>query len=149
MKTHCTIGARILAEDSKAMKAFLTWRGSGGTGIRGGAPNPILQMASSIALSHHERWDGRGYPSGARGEEIPLEARIVALADVYDALLSNRPYKRALSESETLDIIRRERGRHLDPRICDVFEDLIHEFRTIRSEFSDDVCRTVEAGCAT
>lgn len=80
------------------------------------------------------------YPSRLRGLAIPLESRIVALADLYDALLSARPYKAPRSESEAIRIVRNERGRHLDPGVCAAFEDRMHEFQAIRHEFSDVSC---------
>ncbi len=80
-----------------------------------------LEMAEQIALSHHERWDGSGYPAGLRGEEIPLSARIVALADVYDALTTKRTYKDALPHEEARRIILSERARHFDPAVVDAF----------------------------
>jgi putative two-component system response regulator len=92
-----------------------------GADILGGSDLPLLRMAHDIALAHHERWDGRGYPNGLQGEEIPEAARIVAVADVFDALLHERPYKSALSEAEALRIMTEERGKHFDPRIFDAF----------------------------
>ncbi len=99
MKTHTSIGADILA----------------------GSSFTVLKLAGVIACSHHEKWDGTGYPHGLRGEEIPLEARIVALADFYDALTHERPYKRAWSPEETLEEVMRQRGAHFDPRVVDAF----------------------------
>lgn len=147
MKGHCAIGARILREESRSMRTFFTWHRGGNPGRPPGSLNPMLEMASSIAMSHHERWDGSGYPCGRRGEDIPLESRIVTFADVYDALLSERVYKTAMSEEEALDAIRRERGRILDPGVCDAFEDVTKEFRTIRSDFADDPVRCAELEC--
>lgn len=91
-------------------------------------PSDRLQMAAAIALNHHERWDGSGYPNGRRGEEIPVEARIVALADIYDALRSARPYKPGLSHDEAVKIIlvgddRLDPGGHLDPALLRLFAD--------------------------
>jgi HD-GYP domain-containing protein (c-di-GMP phosphodiesterase class II) len=77
----------------------------------------LLRMARNIAASHHERWDGKGYPAGLSGEAIPLEARIVSVADVYDALTSKRVYKPALSHKEALDIISKGRETQFDPQI--------------------------------
>lgn len=99
MKTHTTIGASILE----------------------GSLFPVLQLARTIALSHHEKWDGTGYPSGLSGEEIPLAGRIVAIADFYDALTHERPYKRAWSVEEALTEIQKQRGIHFDPQIVDAF----------------------------
>jgi len=105
MKNHTTIGANIL----------------------GGSSFNVLRSAGVIALSHHEKWDGTGYPEGLAGEAIPIEARIVALADFYDALTHERPYKRAWTPEETLDEIVRQRGAHFDPRIVDAFVALFRE----------------------
>lgn len=95
-------------------------------------------MASTIAMSHHEKWDGKGYPIGLAGDKIPLESRIVALSDVYDALCSVRPYKPAYSEGDALEIIKKDVGRHFDPQIYDAFEKSIGELRSIRTEYSDE-----------
>jgi putative two-component system response regulator len=90
-----------------------------GAELLSGANSDVLRMAREIAASHHERWDGQGYPRGLRGEEIPLAARIVAIADVLDALLHARPYKAAWSIAEALSEIKRERGWQFDPRVVD------------------------------
>jgi CHASE2 domain-containing sensor protein len=99
MKTHTTIGAVILA----------------------GSRSPLVRMAETIALTHHERWDGSGYPAGLRGREIPLVGRIAAVCDVFDALLSKRPYKDAWSLSQALKEIRAQSGRHFEPQVVEVF----------------------------
>jgi CHASE2 domain-containing sensor protein len=99
MQTHTTIGAELLA----------------------GSSSPLLQTAEAIARTHHERWDGTGYPDGLEGEEIPLAGRIAAICDVFDALLTERPYKRAWTLEETLDYIDAERGRHFDPELAAIF----------------------------
>jgi HD-GYP domain-containing protein (c-di-GMP phosphodiesterase class II)/CHASE2 domain-containing sensor protein len=94
---------------------------TGARAVLGGSRSPILRLAETIALTHHEKWDGSGYPAGLRGEEIPLAGRICAIADVYDALTSERPYKRAWSPEEALSEIRDQAGRHFDPSLVDVF----------------------------
>jgi CHASE2 domain-containing sensor protein len=99
MRRHTTIGAEIVS----------------------GSTSPVMQMAEQIALSHHERWDGTGYPEGLAGEAIPLPGRICAVCDVFDALLSERPYKEPWPYEEALDELRRERGRHFDPAVVDAF----------------------------
>jgi putative two-component system response regulator len=104
IKTHATIGAEILS----------------------GSRSPLLVMAEEIALTHHERWDGQGYPGGIRGEQIALPGRIVAVADVFDALTHERPYKRAWPVPEALAEILREAGRHFDPQVVQVFSSLDH-----------------------
>ncbi|MEI6592498.1 MAG: HD domain-containing phosphohydrolase, partial [Holophagaceae bacterium] len=93
--------------------------------------------AATIALSHHEHWDGSGYPDGLKGEEIPLEARIVALVDVYDALTTHRPYRPALGEKEALTLIRNGVGTHFDPRVHQAFEVALVEIRRIQNQLQD------------
>ncbi|WP_068830722.1 HD domain-containing phosphohydrolase [Pseudomonas sp. BMS12] len=92
-----------------------------GADIIGEHPSGLLQMARTVALSHHEKWDGSGYPNGLAGEEIPLVGRIVAIADVFDALTSVRPYKPAWPVAEAVDLLRRESGRHFDPELVELF----------------------------
>ena len=103
IKAHTIIGGRILT----------------------GSSFPLLQTAEQIALYHHERWDGTGYPHGLKGEKIPLVGRIVALADVFDALTNERPYKRAWSLEEAATEIMRQRGRQFDPAVVDAFINLV------------------------
>ena len=86
--------------------------------------NVFLSHSSLFAISHHERWDGSGYPHGLKGEDIPLQGRIMAIVDVYDALMSKRVYKDAFSAEESFKIILQERGKHFDPAIVDVFADI-------------------------
>lgn len=101
----------------------------------------LINMAIQVTLSHHERYDGTGYPYGMQGEQIPLSARIVALADMYDALTSRRVYKEAMSHEEACKIIRASRGTHFDPRIADAFERNQVMFSKVRDEMhaSDQV----------
>jgi putative two-component system response regulator len=99
METHTTIGASILA----------------------GSSAPLLRLAEEIALTHHERWDGTGYPNGLAGEDIPLPGRIVAVCDVFDALLSRRPYKEPWPLAEAVKEIRDQRGKQFDPALVDAF----------------------------
>lgn len=115
MKTHTLHGANTLAA---AINEF---------------PNAaFLQMAYDIALCHHERYNGRGYPRGLVGDDIPLSARIVALADVYDALSSERVYKTAMSHAEAKELIVLESGKHFDPDVVDAFVHLEKEFSAVR-----------------
>jgi Response regulator containing a CheY-like receiver domain and an HD-GYP domain len=90
-------------------------------------PIAFLAPALDIPWCHHEKWDGTGYPRGLRGEEIPLPARIFAVVDVYDALTSDRPYRAAWSQERALAYIREQAGRHFDPRVVEVFEQVITE----------------------
>jgi putative two-component system response regulator len=107
-----------------------------GADLLGGHDSELLQLASAIALTHHERWDGSGYPQGLRGEEIPVEGRITALCDVFDALTNDRPYKRAWPDQEAVDEIKSQRGQHFDPRITDLFMENLPKILLVRKEFS-------------
>jgi putative two-component system response regulator len=97
-----------------------------GAEILGDSQSPVLRAAEEIALTHHERWDGTGYPDGRAGEEIPIIGRITAIADVFDALTHERPYKHATPLDDAVAEIKREAGRHFDPRVVDAFARLDH-----------------------
>ncbi|MEW5814334.1 MAG: HD domain-containing phosphohydrolase [Spirochaetota bacterium] len=92
----------------------------------------FLAMGREIAFAHHERWDGTGYPRHLKGPEIPLSARIVSLCDTYDALVNNRPYKKAYSHDEAVAIITKERNKAFDPEIVDLFIKIHPQFDSIR-----------------
>lgn len=98
----------------------------------------FLRIGREVAYHHHERWDGTGYPAGLKGEDIPLSARIVALADIYDALTSERPYKKAIPHEKAVEIIRQERGGHFDPVIVDTFLSLEAKFDAVRQKMQTD-----------
>ena len=105
--------------------------------------SPRLSMAADIALNHHEKWDGSGYPSGKREDEIPLSARIVQMADIYDALRSERPYKPALDHARARDIIllgdeRIDSAGHFDPTLIEAFADTHQKFDEIFQTFIDN-----------
>jgi putative two-component system response regulator len=97
----------------------------------------FFRMAYELVYSHHERWDGRGYPQGLTGEGIPLAARLMAVADVYDALVSKRVYKEAFSHEEAVRIIQAESSRHFDPAVVEAFLRAESDFRQIRAESHD------------
>ncbi len=101
--------------------------------ILNGSDSDLLRLAASVALTHHERWDGSGYPSGLEGEEIPLEGRIVAVADAFDAMLSDRCYRPALATAEAIDTIASESGTHFDSRIVDILLSHRDEALALRS----------------
>lgn len=109
-----------------------------GGNILQGADDGFLKMAERIALSHHERWDGTGYPNGLEKEEIPLEGRIVAVVDVFDALTSKRPYKEPFSLERSFEIIQEGRGSHFDPGIVDVFLGIRNEITSIKAAYQDE-----------
>jgi putative two-component system response regulator len=88
----------------------------------------FLLHAKRFASSHHERWDGSGYPNGLSGEDIPLESRLMAIADVYDALVSERPYKKPLTHEEAMEIIEKDSGTHFDPKLVEAFLNVADDF---------------------
>ena len=90
-----------------------------------------MRMAEEIALTHHERWDGGGYPQGLSGDAIPLVGRICAVCDVFDALLSQRPYKEPWPVQHALEELRRQRGRHFDPAVVDAFMTLVDDLDSL------------------
>lgn len=116
MKTHAEIGGKLLEGDDST----------------------LMRMAREIALTHHEKWDGSGYPNGLAGEAIPLTGRIAALADVFDALTSERPYKRAWSVEAALTLIRENSGVHFDPILVEVFLHEIEGILEIRRRYSEE-----------
>jgi putative two-component system response regulator len=115
MQTHCEIGYQII----------------------GSHQHPMLKSAATIALSHHEHWDGTGYPQGLSGDDIPLFGRIVAIVDVFDALTCERPYKRAWGVPEAVGEIARCRGGQFDPQIVDAFLSVVPELTAIQQQFND------------
>jgi len=115
MQSHATIGAEIIGEHGDGM----------------------LRLAYQIALTHHEKYDGSGYPKGLRGEAIPLTGRIVAIADVFDALTSIRPYKRAWSEEEAVDYLVQQKGKHFDPGLVDLFVAQLPSIRAVRERWAE------------
>ena len=108
-----------------------------GAEIIGEHPSGVLRLAHSIALTHHEKWDGSGYPSGLAGEQIPLESRIVAIADVFDALTSRRPYKEAWSLQAALDHIQAQAGLHFDPQLVARFVTLLPTLAAIQERWAE------------
>jgi putative two-component system response regulator len=109
-----------------------------GADIIGRHDNDLLDMARVIALTHHERWDGTGYPHQLKGEEIPIAGRITAIADVYDALISDRPYKSAWSMEEAVDRIKSDAGSHFDPDLVNVFLEILPEIQRIQHVYRED-----------
>lgn len=103
-----------------------------------GGSTPFLRYAREIAYSHQEKWDGSGYPLGLKGEDIPLSARLVAVTDVYDALISERVYKLAFTHETAIELIRQGRGEHFDPDIVDALLAIEDRFKAIVTEFGDD-----------
>ena len=110
-----------------------------------GSSSSILDMAATIALSHQEKWDGSGYPRGLKGESIPIEGRIVAVADVFDALTSDRVYRKAFSVEDAVQMMREQRGRHFDPVLLDAFMEVLGRTGPdAREELGSDPAELVE-----
>lgn len=127
MKTHVTIGVEVIKriEANTENKSF-------------------LEHAEKIAAGHHERWDGKGYPAGLAGFDVPLEARLMAIADVYDALVSRRPYKEPFSVEVARDIILEGRGTQFDPVLVDIFSQVSDEFAAIVEQFETNPAELIE-----
>jgi putative two-component system response regulator len=109
-----------------------------GFNILSGSESALLELAASIAHSHHEKFDGSGYPQGLRGEAIPIEGRIAAVADVFDALTSRRPYKQAWPLEDAIALLEKGRGRHFDPVLVDIFLDSMDDVLEIKERFRDE-----------
>ena len=139
MRRHCQMGVSILTAPCRFMNgAQLNSAANGDFADLVEPINPVIEMASQIAASHHEKWDGSGYPNGITGEQIPLAARIVAIADVYDALRSRRPYKEPYQIDQALEILAAGAGCHFDPRVVSAFDDCFPEIHCIEQNLSDD-----------
>jgi putative two-component system response regulator len=108
-----------------------------GATIMGSHTPGLLQTAHTIALTHHEKWDGSGYPRGLKGEEIPIEGRIVAVADVFDALTSERPYKPAWTVEAAVELLQRESGKHFDPKVVEAFLTRLPEITEIKDRWAE------------
>jgi putative two-component system response regulator len=116
MESHTLIGSRILSN----------------------SPSELMQLGEVVALSHHERWDGSGYPRGLRGDQIPLSGRICAVADVFDAMTTRRPYRAAIAVEEVLAEMKRGRGLYFDPALLDLFFDNLAEVYEVRERLNED-----------
>ena len=121
MKTHTTLGRDAIEHAEKRL----------------GVQVEFLHLAKEIAYSHQEKWDGSGYPDGVGGDDIPISARLMAVADVYDALISRRVYKEGMSHDKAMAIMVEGKGLHFDPDVADALVELQDEFRTIASRFAD------------
>jgi putative two-component system response regulator len=121
MKTHTTIGRNAIERAEQAI----------------GIKTDFLKYAKEMTYSHHERWDGEGYPRGIKGEAIPISARIMALADVYDVLISHRPYKEPIPHDEVVQIISAAKNTHFDPDVTDAFLQIHQQFHDIAKRYPD------------
>ncbi|MEW5772584.1 MAG: HD domain-containing phosphohydrolase [Thermodesulfobacteriota bacterium] len=135
MRRHCQYGCEILGplDDPDEVRRACTDPGL----CREAGGGDLLGLARVLALCHHERWDGTGYPLGLAGEDIPVEARIVAIVDVYDALRSDRPYKKAFPAERCLEIIRQGAGSQFDPRVVEAFFSELETIRAILEKWKD------------
>ena len=122
MKTHTTLGRDAIVQAEKSL------------GMKVG----FLQLAKEIAYSHQEKWDGTGYPEGLSGDDIPISARLMAIADVYDALISRRVYKDPMPHEQAIQIIQAGRGQHFDPDLVDAFMAIHETFKAIAEQFTDN-----------
>lgn len=121
MKTHTTLGREVIENAERSL----------------GNHVEFLRVTKEIALSHHEKWDGSGYPEKRSGEDIPISARLMAVADVYDALISRRVYKEGMPHEKAVQIIKEGRGTHFDPDVADAFLSDDAVFRDISLQFAD------------
>ncbi|MBT3136755.1 two-component system response regulator [Alteromonas sp. ALT199] len=117
MKHHPEIGAEIIGDCGDSL---------------------LLKVAKSVSLTHHEKWDGTGYPKGLVGEDIPIEGRICAIADVFDALTSKRPYKDAWSIEKTVEFLQSQKGKHFEPRLVDLMIEIMPKILDIKATFKDE-----------
>jgi putative two-component system response regulator len=117
-----------------------------GAKIIGRHDNEVLETAHLIALTHHEKWDGSGYPNGLAGEDIPLAGRIVAIADVFDALISVRPYKAAFSVEQSLAIMEEQNGQYFDPQIMQAFRVALPDILAIKEQYADEKGALTDVG---
>ena len=115
MQTHVDIGVEILSGSSSA----------------------LMDMAAEVAQNHHEKWDGSGYPRALSGEDIPLTGRVVAVADVFDALTTERPYKKAWPVEEATDFLKEQSGKHFEPRLVELFIEILPDILAIRDQYSE------------
>lgn len=122
MQTHVDIGVEILS----------------------GSDSNLMSMAAEVAQNHHEKWDGSGYPQELAGEEIPLTGRVVAVADVFDALTTERPYKEAWPVDKAVEFLKEQKGKHFDPRLVDLFIEIIPDILNIRDQYAEEPEETVK-----
>lgn len=125
---------KLTPDEWKIMKQHTSF----GAQILGGSPSDLINVGERIAQNHHEKWDGTGYPLGLKGKEIPIEGRITAIADVFDALTSKRPYKKAFSENKAFRIMKEECETRFDPELLDVFLSIKDEILAIKHKYKDN-----------
>ncbi|MES0490056.1 MAG: HD domain-containing phosphohydrolase [Leptospirales bacterium] len=124
---------QLIPEEFEIMKTHTTI----GEGLLHGVGSELTNVAAEIAISHHEKMDGTGYPYGLKGDNIPLGGRIVSVVDVFDALTSNRPYKEAWSNEKATDLIRKQKGKQFDPKVVDAFFSSLNDILAIKEKMPD------------
>lgn len=137
MQRHCALGKRVFDQLDGCQLESLRQHAKLGSELLGGARSPLIRLASRIALTHHEWWNGEGYPLGLSGDDIPLEGRITAVADVFDALASPRPYKPPYPMSKCFDIMQEAAGTQFDPEVLNAFITRREDIVAVRIEYAD------------
>ena len=137
VQRHCGFGKRVFESANEQDSTMLRQHSKLGAEMLNCTSSPLIQIAARTALTHHERWDGTGYPLGLAGEDIPIEGRIVAVADVFDALSSRRPYKPAFPLVKCFQILEEGRAKHFDPTVLDAFESARNQIVQIQLEYAD------------
>jgi putative two-component system response regulator len=137
VQRHCGFGKRVFESATEQESFALRQHSKLGAQMLNCTSSPLIQIAARTALTHHERWDGTGYPLGLAGEDIPIEGRITAVADVFDALSSRRPYKPAFPLAKCFQILEEGRAKHFDPAVLDAFMSARDEIVRIQLEYAD------------
>lgn len=138
MEVHAQVGADVLNAHNDMLQNAMVRHEELGSRLPESSRSPLTELAASIALTHHEKWDGSGYPNGLSGTDIPLEGRITAIADVFDALRSRRPYKEPFSFDRSFEIMLEGRGKHFDPDLLDHFVAIRSEVERLDEELRND-----------
>lgn len=138
MQQHCLYGQTIMDDELRSGAKRLEAHSGVGGMILQSCKSPIMRLAAKIARTHHEKWNGAGYPAGLTGDKIPLEGRITAVADVFDALVSKRPYKPAFAYEESIEIMKQQRGSHFDPCVLDAFLKCKEQIVQVHVEYADE-----------
>lgn len=138
MEIHTQVGADVLNAHNDMMSNTMVRHANLNIVLPKSSQSPLTKLAASIALTHHEKWDGSGYPNGLAGEDIPIEGRMTAIADVFDALRSERPYKEAFSFDKSFEILEEGRGKHFDPELLDYFIACRPEIEKLDAELRND-----------
>lgn len=137
MRSHCAIGKEIIQPLPPQEAAIMRGHSRLGSSMLHVPSSPLLMLAARIAQTHHERWDGTGYPLGLQGEDIPIEGRMTAVADVYDALSTKRAYKQPFSREKCFSILEEGRGTHFDPKVLDAFFARADDIIQIQLDYMD------------